>query len=101
MYKHLTSDKKELILFKQVLRSGTSIGANVEEADASISKAEFSSKMSIAYKETQETRHWLRLLFDTDYMDQKSFESMFADCNEIFKILYSILKSAGRINKNE
>jgi four helix bundle protein len=97
MYKHLNADKKEFILSKQVLRSGTSIGANVQESDAAISKAEFSAKISLAYKEAQETGYWLRLLHDTGYLDTKSFESMFADCTEICKILYSILKSSGRI----
>ena len=79
------------------MRSGTSIGANIEEADAAISKAEFSAKMSIAYKEAHETTYWLRFLKDTDYIEKHSFESMLYDCNEICKILFSILKSSGRI----
>lgn len=97
MYKHVSFDKKEFVLSRQVLKSGTSIGANVEEANAAISKSEFSSKISIAYKEAQETCYWLRLLHDTDCLDQKSFKSIHADCTELCKILFSVLKSSGRI----
>lgn len=69
MYQHLTSEKKEFILSKQILRSGTSIGANIEEAESSISRKEFIAKIQIAYKEAKETRYWIRLLNDTDYID--------------------------------
>ena len=81
-----------------MLRSGTSIGANIAEANGAISAAEFSSKISIAYKECLETKYWLSLLKDTDYISEKSFESMHNDADEIAKILFSILKKT-RIDK--
>lgn len=93
MYQHLTSEKKEFILSKQILRSGTSIGANIEEAEGSISRKEFIAKIKIAYKEAKETRYWIRLLNDTDYIDQNTFQSIIADCDELLKIIVSILKS--------
>ena len=92
-YKHLIETKREFVMSKQLLRSGTSIGANVTEANGAISKADFSSKISIAYKECLETKYWLRLLFDTGYIDAKSYESMHADADEIARILFSILKT--------
>ncbi len=101
MYKHLSQDKREFVLSKQVLRSGTSIGANVEEAVAAISKADFSSKVSIAYKEAKETSYCLRLLYDTGYIDKKSFDSIFNDVEELCKLLFTILKSSGRVRNNE
>jgi four helix bundle protein len=69
MYQHLSAEKKEFVLSKQVLRSGTSVGANIEEAIGGISKADFKAKMSIAYKEARETDYWLRLLRDSGYID--------------------------------
>lgn len=97
-YQHLCEDKKEYVLSKQILRSGTSIGANIAEANGAISNADFSSKITIAYKECLETKYWLSLLKDTDYISNKSFESMHSDADEIAKILFSILKKT-RINK--
>ncbi|MGK7894521.1 MAG: four helix bundle protein [Xenococcus sp. (in: cyanobacteria)] len=73
-YKYLTSEKKEYVLSKQLLRSGTSIGANLAEANGAISPQEFSSKVPIAYKETLETKYWLSLLKDTDYITEKMFQ---------------------------
>jgi four helix bundle protein len=99
MYQYLTEKQKEYVLAKQVLRSGTSIGANIQEADAALSKADFSAKMSIAYKESQETNYWLRLLHDTGYIDTPAFDSMLNNCTELSKILFAILKSSGRIRK--
>ncbi len=96
-YQYLKEDKKEFILSKQLLRSGTSIGANISEANGAISTADFSSKMSIAYKECLETKYWLSLLKDTDYIDLKVYESIFQDADELGKILYAILKKT-RIN---
>jgi len=96
-YKFLSSEKKEFILSKQVLRSGASIGANIEEADASISPAEFSAKISVAYKEARETGYWLKLLFHSNYLDKQQFDSLFLDADELCKLLYAILKSSGRI----
>jgi four helix bundle protein len=97
-FKHLQETQKEYVLSKQMLRSGTSIGANVAEANGAISDADFSSKISIAYKECLETKYWLSLLKDTDYITEKSFESMHADADEIAKILFSIIKTV-RIEK--
>lgn len=99
LYKHLSEVEKEYFLSKQILKSGTSIGANIEEADAAISKADFSSKISIAYKEARETCYWLRLLLDSDYLDKKSFDSIFVDAEELCKLLFTILKSSGRIKQ--
>ncbi len=87
MYQHLSSDKKEYILSKQVLRSGTSIGANIEEAIGGISKADFKAKMSIAYKEARETDYWLRLLKDTEYLNVEAFNSIRSDVSELLKLL--------------
>jgi four helix bundle protein len=94
----LVDEKKEFILSKQFLRCGTSIGANVAEANGAISDADFSNKISIAYKECLETKYWLNLLKDTDYVNEKMFESMFNDADEIAKILFSIIKKT-RIDK--
>jgi len=98
LYQYLCNNKKEFVLSKQILKSGTSIGANIEEAHGGISTPDFSSKISIAYKESKETKYWLRLLFETDYLDKKMFDSLYADCEELNKILFAILKST-RINK--
>ena len=79
---------------KQLLRCGTSIGANVAEAEQAQSKADFISKMNIALKETAETKYWLKLLKATDYLTDKEFDSILNDCIEIEKILSAIIKSA-------
>lgn len=78
---------------KQLLRSGTSIGANIAEANGAISKADFRNKMSIAYKESLETQYWLSLLKDTNYIDQAAYESISQDAIEISKILCTIVKN--------
>jgi four helix bundle protein len=93
LYKYLTNHKKEFILSKQILRSGTSIGANVAEANGAISNADFSAKISIAYKEALETKYWLKLLFEAEYIAKKEFESLHSDCDELCKIFFSILKT--------
>jgi len=98
-YKYL-GDQQEYILSKQLLRSGTSVGANVAEANGAISDSDFSAKMSIAYKEILETKYWLSLLKDTGYLTSDIFENIYKDADELAKILYSILK-ATRINKKE
>lgn len=90
-YQFLSKDKREFVLSKQLLRSGTSIGANVTEANGAISKADFSNKLYISYKECLETKYWLSLLKDTDFIGQKLFQSMFDDADELAKILYTIL----------
>ncbi|TAE57074.1 MAG: four helix bundle protein [Nostocales cyanobacterium] len=92
-YKYLTENKKEYIISKQLIRSGTSIGANIAEANGAISTADFSAKISIAYKECLETKYWLSLLKDTSYIDEKTFNSIYSDADEIGKILFSILKT--------
>jgi four helix bundle protein len=99
MYQHLSFEKKEFVSSKQILRSGTSIGANIGEADVAISKAEFSAKISIAYKESHETCYGLRLLLDSNYIDKKSFDSIFNNAEELCKLLYSILNSSGRVKQ--
>ena len=86
--------KHEYVLSKQLLRSGTSIGANISEAQQGQSRADFVSKMSIALKETAETKYWLRLLQATDFLTEKEYLSVNGDCVEIEKILTSIIKSA-------
>ena len=95
--KHLRNRKKEYTLSKQLLRSGTSIGANAAEAQQAQSKPDFISKLSIALKETTETKYWLKLLHATEYLTEVEFQSINADCIEIEKILVSILKSAKNI----
>ena len=93
LYKHLCADKKEYVMSKQVLRSGTSIGANVSEAERGQTKPDFYAKLSIALKEANETCYWIRLLHATDYLDDKEFTSLFADVNELISILVAICKS--------
>jgi len=90
MYQHLTSAKREFLLAGQVLRSGTSIGANVEEANGAQSSKDFLSKIAIAYKEARETHYWLRLLRDAGYLDDKSAVSILADCEELLRLLGKI-----------
>ena len=92
--KYLQQEQKEFILTKQLMRSGTSIGANVAEAQQAQSKADFTHKMSIALKEAYETNYWLRLLYATEYLNKKEYESIIADCSEMEKILIAITKSA-------
>ncbi|OFX23738.1 MAG: four helix bundle protein [Bacteroidetes bacterium GWA2_31_9b] len=92
LYKSIVSNHKEFTLSKQLLRAGTSIGANVSEANGAISEADFSNKISIAYKECLETKYWLRLLKETDYLTESIFNDLFNKADELAKILFSILK---------
>ena len=92
LYRHLNNEKKEFTLSKQLLRSGTSIGANVTEAQKAQSPADFNAKLNIALKEANETEYWLRLLHRTDYLDDKEFNSIYTDVKEIIAILVSICK---------
>jgi four helix bundle protein len=92
-YKFLTTDKKEFVLSKQLLRCGTSIGANVEEAIGGHSRKDFHAKMSIAYKEARETCYWIRLLCDTGFLEKKVADSLLFDGNELLKIVGSIIHS--------
>ncbi len=101
LFKDLTENKREYIMSKQILKSGTSIGANMHEADAAISRADFSAKVSIAYKEARETQFWLRLLFDSGYLDEEIYNSLNSKNTELCKILFAILRTTGRIRKKE
>jgi four helix bundle protein len=92
-YKFLREEKKEFTLSKQFLRSGTSIGANVEEAGGGQSDKDFISKMSVAYKESRETIYWLKLLLATDYLTPEQANSLLADAEELCKILSKIIIS--------
>ncbi len=94
LYQYLKSEKQEYVLSKQLLRSGTSIGANVKEAIRGQSKADFISKMNIALKEASETEYWLELLFETEYIDKKQFDSIYSDNQEVLKLLVSIVKTS-------
>ena len=97
---YLSNEKREFVLSKQVLRSGTSIGANVEEASGGQSKRDFLAKMSIAYKEARETVYWLRLLKDTDYLTPVEFHSIHADADELCRILSKIQTSTKQSIRN-
>ena len=94
LYKYLTDKKNEYVLSKQLLRSGTSIGANVAEAEQAQSKPDFVSKMNIALKETSETKYLIKLLQSTDYLSQEESNSILDDCVELEKILVKIIKSS-------
>ncbi len=93
LYQYLCNEKKEYILSKQVMRSGTSIGANAKEASQGQSKADFYAKLHIALKEASETEYWLELLHESGYLEDAAFESIYTDCQELIKILVSILKT--------
>ena len=93
LYKYLCDEKKEYVLSKQILRSGTSIGANIAESECAISDKDFLSKIYIALKECVETIYWLDLLFDTDYLTKEQYESIKSDCEEIRKMLSSTTKT--------
>ena len=94
LYKYLAEEKREYVLSRQVLRAGTSIGANVKEALQGESRADFIHKLSIALKEASETEYWLELLQETEYIDEASFNSIQPDCVELIKLLTSIIKSS-------
>lgn len=96
MFKYLTSEKHETILSKQVLRSGTSIGANVKEAIRGQSNADFYSKLNIALKEASETEYWLELLHESEYISEEAFNSIYADCQELISILVAITKHSSQ-----
>ena len=93
LYKYLCNDKKEYVLSKQILRSGTSIGANIAEAECGISKKDFLSKIYIALKECVETIYWLDLLYETGYIDERMYLSMKSDCDELRKMLSATTKT--------
>jgi four helix bundle protein len=93
LYKHLNKNKKEFVLSNQILRSGTSVGANVNEVICGISKKDFLAKMYIAYKEIIETIYWIELLYKTEYLTEKEYTSILSEASEISKILSSITKT--------
>ena len=93
LYQYLCEEKKEFVLSKQILKSGTSIGANIEESIGASSKKDFLSKITIAYKEARETRYWLRLLRDSGYLKSHYSEQLISTCEELIKIITSIQKS--------
>ena len=94
LYRYLTDEHKEYILSKQILRSGTSIGANIAEAIYGSSRKDFIAKLQIALKECAETLYWLELLHNCDYLSPQMYQSMLHDCEELRKILVSSVKSA-------
>jgi len=94
LYTYLTKKKKEYTLSKQLLRSGTSIGANIEEATGGQTKKDFIAKMAIAYKEAKETDYWLRLFLGSGLLTQKEFDSIIIDLSEVLKLLTTIQKTA-------
>ena len=94
LYQHLTESKREFVLSKQLLRSGTSIGALVRESEHAESKADFIHKLSISLKEANESDYWLELLFQSNYIDEREYNSIKIDLEEILKLLVSIIKTS-------
>jgi len=101
LYQYLCEQKKEFVMSKQLLRSGTSVGAMIREAEHAETKNDFKHKMGIAQKEINETIYWLELLQETDYLTQEQFESISNDAVEIIKLITAILKSAKNINPSK
>lgn len=99
LYRHLCSSHKEYVLSKQILRAGTSIGANITEGNQAQSKADFVHKLSIALKEAFETEYWLCLLRDSKYLTKAQSESLIEDCNEIQRILTASVKTAKKTTR--
>lgn len=97
LYKYLYNEKKEFILSKQLLKSGTSIGANIAESECAISKKDFLSKIYIAFKEANETLYWIDLLYETEYLTEKEYVSLKSDCEEIKKMLSSTTKTLKKL----
>ena len=98
LYKYLCESKKEYVLAKQLLKSGTSVGANVKEAVNAQSKKDFISKMNIALKEANECEYWIELLLETNYLTESQGEEILQDCRELNKILCSIVKTSKKVN---
>ena len=101
LYQFLCDEKKEYVLSKQILRSGTSIGANLAEAEAASSRKDFQAKIYIALKECTETQYWLELLKETDYLTGGQFQSLNSDCEEIRKMLSSTTKTLNKKIEND
>ncbi len=100
LHRYLAKEKKETVISKQIIRSGTSIGANANEAIYSVSKAEFIAKLQISLKETAETEYWLKLLVMSDYLTEAEGQSLIDDCVEIKRILVATLKTAKEKKRN-
>jgi four helix bundle protein len=98
LYQYLKDDKREYVLSKQVLRSGTAIGALVRESQYAESKADFIHKLAIALKEANETEYWIELLFQSGYIEEKSYQSIHADIEELLRILIAIIKTTKNPN---
>ena len=94
LYQFMADERREYVLSKQVLKSGTSIGANITEGNQAQSKSDFIHKLSIAHKEAFETEYWLCLLRDSEYITEKQAESLLMDCSELQKILTTSIKTA-------
>lgn len=94
LYKLLIKKENEYTLARQILQSGTSVGANIEEALGGYTKKDFRAKMSISYKEIRETKYWLRLLRATGYIDSPCFESLYSDAEELAKMLFKIIQNS-------
>lgn len=101
LYRYLCEEKKEFVLSKQLLRSGTSIGANIAESECAISKKDFLNKVYIALKECAETLYWLELLFDTEYLTEHEYLSLKNDCEEMKKMMSSTTKTMNSTLANE
>ena len=93
LYKYLAYEKKEFVLSKQILRAGTSIGANLVEAERGQSKKDFLAKIYIALKESAETAYWLELLHDSEYITKEEYDSLYNDCEELIKMLTASTKT--------
>ena len=98
LYRYLCEEKREFVLSKQLLRSGTSVGANCREASRAQSTPDFISKMNIALKEADETAYWLELLHESDFLDEKQYISIYKDAEELIKLLVTIIKSTKKNN---
>ena len=101
LYNFLCERKNEFVMSKQLLRSGTSIGANAREAERGQSKADFYAKFNIALKEADETAYWLELLHESNYLDETQFKSIYADCEELIRLLVSITKTQKGVRSGE
>ena len=94
LYKYLRDNKRDYVISKQILRCGTSIGANIKESSQAESTSDFIHKLSIALKETSETEYWINLIYDSELIDKRSYNSIINDCKEILKLLTSIIKTS-------
>lgn len=101
LYKFLVEEKSEYTMSRQILKSGTSIGANIAEAQEAISKSDFLAKIFISLKECSETAYWLRILNRTNYVTEQQFDSLTADCKELLRILTAITKTTRKNIKDE